>query len=144
MNTEPLIVERTYNADIDTVWAAITDNRQMKKWYFDLEAFVPEVGFEFQFTGGPEDRQYLHLCKVTEVVEGRKIAYSWRYDGYPGESVVSFELFEEGDKTRLKLTHEGLDTFPAANPDFAKNNFTEGWNQILGTSLRGYLEQETV
>lgn len=140
MNTEPLIVERTYNAAIDTVWAAITDNSQMKKWYFDLEAFVPEVGFAFQFTGGPEDRQYLHLCKVTEVIEGRKIAYSWRYDGYPGESVVSFELFEEGDKTRLKLTHEGLGTFPASNTDFARSNFEGGWNHILGTSLKGYLE----
>lgn len=140
MNTGPLIVERIYQAAIDTVWAAITDNSQMKKWYFDLEAFIPEVGFEFRFTGGPEDRQYLHVCKVTEVIEGRKIAYSWRYEGYPGESVVSFELFEEGDKTRLKLTHEGLDTFPASSPDFARGNFEEGWNHILGTSLKGYLE----
>jgi hypothetical protein len=34
-----------------------------------------------------------------------------------------------------------LETFPADYPDFAKKNFAEGWNWIIGTSLKDYLEK---
>ncbi|HEV3249837.1 MAG TPA: SRPBCC domain-containing protein, partial [Puia sp.] len=119
MKEEPIVVERTLDAPIGKVWKALTDKDQMKEWYFDLSAFKPELGFEFQFEGGKDDRHYLHLCKVTEVVNEQKITYSWRYDGYEGISYVSFELFAEGDKTRLKLTHKNLESFPKSNPDFA-------------------------
>jgi uncharacterized protein YndB with AHSA1/START domain len=138
--TQPFIIERVYNASIQRVWKAITDKDQMKQWYFDLPEFRPEVGFEFQFEGGDKDKSYLHLCKVTEVVAGRKLTYSWRYDGYEGISFVTFELFPEGDQTRLKLTHEGLETFPASNPSFAKQNFVMGWTDIVGKNLKEFVE----
>ena len=66
-----------------------------------------------------------------DVVSGRKIAYSWKYGGNSGDSVVSFELFDEGGKTRLRLTHVGLETFaPETNPDFARGNFLAGWRGL--------------
>ena len=141
MKQEPLIIERTYNAPPETVWQAITDRDQMKLWYFDIKDFKPEVGYEFQFDAGDDKKTYRHLCKVTEVVKGKKITYSWRYDGYEGNSFVTWELFAEGNKTRLKLTHAGLETFPASNPDLAKENFAKGWTSIVGTSLPNYLEK---
>jgi uncharacterized protein YndB with AHSA1/START domain len=144
MKNEPFIIERTYNAPAHKVWEAITNKDQMRQWYFDLADFRAEPGFEFQFEGGPDDRKYLHKCRVTEVVPGKKLQYSWRYEGYEGNSFVTFELFPEGDKTRLKLTHEGLETFPMNNPDFAKKNFMEGWNQIIGTSLKDFVEKVSV
>ena len=140
MNEGPVIVERAFNAPVEKVWKAITGREEMKKWYFDLAEFKPETGFEFQFEGGTETKKYLHLCKITEVIPGKKLTYSWRYDGYEGNSFVTFELFPEGEKTRLKLTHAGLETFPA-NPDFAKENFVQGWTDIIGRSLKEYLEK---
>lgn len=137
---EPFIIERVLQAPIQKVWKAITDKEQMKEWYFDIAEFKPEVGFEFSFTAGREDKPYLHLCKVVEVVMGKKLSYTWRYDGYEGNSVVTFELFPEGTNTRLKLTHEGLETFPASNPDLAKENFAEGWNAIIGKSIKEFVE----
>ena len=141
MKEETIVVERTLDAPIGKVWKALTDKDEMKEWYFDLSTFKPELGFEFQFEGGKDDRRYLHLCKVTEVVREQKITYSWRYDGYEGISYVSFELFAEGDRTRLKLTHKNLESFPKSNPDFAKENFDEGWTHIIGSSLPAYLEK---
>jgi uncharacterized protein YndB with AHSA1/START domain len=138
MEHKPIIVERVYNAPLSKVWKAITDKSEMKKWYFDLAEFKPEVGFKFQFLGGTEDNQYLHLCEITEVVPENILTYSWRYDGYEGNSFVTFELFEEGNKTRLKLTHSNLETFPN-KPDFAKSNFEQGWDEIINTSLKDYL-----
>ena len=137
---EPVIVESTFNVPAEKVWKAITDKDEMKKWYFDLKEFRPEPGFEFRFSGGPsEDKQYLHICKITKVIPGRKLSHSWRYDGYEGITYVTFELFPEGDKTRLRLTHSSIETFPESNPDFAKANFAEGWKQIIGNNLKNYL-----
>lgn len=143
MENQAIKLERVYDASVQTVWAALTENAQLKQWYFDFEEFKPEVGFEFQFLGGPEDGiQYLHICKVTEVIEGKKLAYSWRYDGYQGDSIVSFELFPEGDKTKLVLTHEGIETFDQLNKDFAKGSFVEGWTYFVNIGLKEYLEKE--
>jgi uncharacterized protein YndB with AHSA1/START domain len=74
-----------------------------------------------------------------EVIPNKKLTYSWRYDGYPGESKVTWDLNAEGNKTTVKLTHEGLETFPADKDAFAKANFVEGWTHILSTSLKDYL-----
>ncbi len=139
MESKPIIVERVYSAPISKVWKAITDKTEMKKWYFDLSEFMPEVGFKFQFIGCNEEKEFLHLCEVTEVISEKKLSYSWRYNGFEGDSFVTFELFEEGKNTRLKLTYRGLESFPN-NPDFAKSNFEQGWDEIINTSLKTYLE----
>ncbi len=140
MKRDPIVIERTLNASIEKEWKAITDKNQMKKWYFDLSDFNPEPGFEFQFVGGKDDKSYLHLCKITELVPGKKMQYSWRYEGYEGNSFVTFELFAQGDKTRLIFTHEGLETFPASNKDFVRENFVEGWTTIIGELLPKFVE----
>jgi len=143
MKTNPFVIERRFHAPVEKVWKAITDKSDMRQWYFDLEAFQPEVGFEFEFLAGEEGREFRHLCRITEVVVNRKIAYTWRYDGYPGNSVVTFELFPEGDETMLRLTHAGLETFPPL-ADFAKENFAAGWTSIIGTQLKNFLEKTGV
>lgn len=140
METAPFVIERTYNAAADRVWQAITDRDKMEAWYFKLKEFKPEVGFEFEFEGGPPEKTFLHLCKVTEVVPGKKLTHSWRYDGYEGNSFVTWEIFDEGDKTRVKLTHAGLETFPAI-PEFAKENFVMGWTEIVGRMLKEFVEK---
>lgn len=141
MKNEPLIMERVYHAPVAIVWQALTDKDQMKDWYFDIQDFKPEPGFEFHFTAGSPDKKFLHRCRITEVIPEQKIAYTWKYDGYEGESLVTFELFAEGEQTRLKLTHAGLETFPPDSPDFAKAGFLEGWTYILGTSLKDFVEK---
>lgn len=140
MKNEPFVIERTFNAPVAKVWKAITDKEDMKVWYFTIKDFKPEVGFEFQFTGSDNEVSFLHLCKVTAVEVNKKLAYSWTYAEYEGYSVVTIELFPEGDKTRLRLTHEGLESFPANNKSFTRASFTQGWNQIIGTNLKDFLE----
>jgi len=141
---QPFVIERSYNAPIEKVWNAITDKSQMKQWYFDLDDFKPEVGFEFRFDGGSDDKIYHYICKIVEVVPNKKLKYSWKYEGFEGTSYVTFELFEEDKTTTVKLTHEGLETFPQNNPDFAKESFMQGWTYILGTSLKKFLEKQTI
>ena len=135
----PLIIEDHYNAPSEEVWQAITDRYDMKNWYFEVPEFKPEVGTEFTFKGENEGRVYIHHCKVMEVIPGRKLKHSWAYEGYEGMSYVTFELTPEGDQTRIRLTHEGLETFPQLT-DFKRENFNEGWTMIIGTLLKNYVE----
>jgi uncharacterized protein YndB with AHSA1/START domain len=138
-STEPVVVERTFNAPVALVWKALTNNEDMKQWYFELPEFKAEVGFKFEFTVEHEGKKYRHLCEVTEVIPQKRLAHTWRYDGHPGDSLVSFELAAEGNKTRLTLTHRGLETFPPL-PDFARNNFVDGWTDIIGNALKQFVE----
>jgi len=142
-SNNPIELERIFNASVEKVWQAIADSKQMKHWYFDLEDFKPEVGFKFQFAGvGKNGDTYIHLCEVKEVIPKRKLSYSWKYKGYEGSSLLTFELFDEAGKTRLKLTHEGMESFSSNGPDFARESFAEGWNHIINISLKGFLETE--
>jgi uncharacterized protein YndB with AHSA1/START domain len=136
-----LRLERSYSVPVEKVWKAISDNAEMKQWYFDIAEFRAEVGFEFSFMGGSEGGiQYKHLCRVVDAVPLKKLAYTWVYEGYAGSSTVVFELFAEGESsTRVVVTHVGLDTFPKDNPDLAEKNFLAGWTAILGELLEKYL-----
>jgi uncharacterized protein YndB with AHSA1/START domain len=137
----PIVIERTFDAPAEVVWKAITELNQMKQWYMEqLESFAPEVGFQTEFNVHHNGKDFPHIWKVTEAVPGKKIAYSWKYGGFPGESLVTFELFAEGKKTRLKLTHAGLESFqPEKYPDLARKNFAAGWTS-LAAKLQQFIE----
>jgi len=142
MSNTPFVIERIYNSPVDKVWDAITNVQKMREWYFDLPAFEAKVGFTFSFRGkGSKGEEYVHLCEVVEVVELKKISYTWKYEGYPGNSTVSFELFPEEEQTRIRLTHTGLESLSQNGPDFAASSFAAGWNEIIGKSLKEYLEK---
>jgi uncharacterized protein YndB with AHSA1/START domain len=135
---EAIVIDRTLNVPVARVWEALNDVDEIRQWYFDLREFKPKAGFEFEFVVEHEGHSYHHLCRVTEVIPQRKLAYTWRYKGERGDSLVTFELFAEGGKTRLKLTHTGIETFPKT-PAYARKNFEAGWTGIA-TELENFLE----
>jgi uncharacterized protein YndB with AHSA1/START domain len=140
-----IIVERTYDVTPDRLWEAITDPEQMKQWYLPVKEFRPEVGFETRFKQHSRGRLFPHVWKVTEVIPNQKISYDWRLEGFPGNSRVTFELTPDGDGTRIKVTHIGLETFGGdKDPVFSFQNFTEGWNSFIGNRLRSFLEMAPV
>jgi len=139
--TEAIVIERVFNAPLATVWQALTDVDQMRHWYFDLKEFKPEVGFEFDFVVEHEGNRYHHLCRITQVIPQKKIAYTWRYKGEPGDSLVTFKLTPDAEKTKLRLTHEGIDSFPKT-PAYARKNFEQGWTAIVGSELKQFVERK--
>jgi ketosteroid isomerase-like protein/uncharacterized protein YndB with AHSA1/START domain len=139
----PLIVEQTYNSTISRVWNAITDENKMKKWYFEtMQTFKPIVGFKTKFNVQANGIDYLHSWKVTEVIQEKKITYNWKFGGYPGESVVTFELSINNNTTKLKLTEVGIESFPKNNPDFTRESRIEGWNYFIRKRLKAFLDNE--
>lgn len=144
MDKKIVVVECIYEATIEEVWEALTNKDQLKHWYFEVTDFKAEVGFEFQFSTKSDGKTYLHKCKVVEANPITKIAYTWSYEGYVGQSLVTFELFsEEKDQTRLKLTHSDLNTFSKDDPEFSQENFNDSWKSLLGNSLRQFVEKQS-
>ncbi len=143
MDDKPLIIEQEFNAPIELVWRAITEKELMKKWYFDIADFVLQVGRIFHFEGGKDGRIYVHECEILEIIPFQKLKYSWKYEGYTGISFVTFELFPKDNKTKLRLTHEGLNSFPRENSDLVRSNFVDGWNYLIHESLKQYLENSS-
>lgn len=142
-NDEPIIVEQTFRASIDAVWNSITDIDQMHRWFFDnIPSFRPEVGFKTQFNVQSQGRNFLHMWKVTEVVPKKTISYNWKYDGYPGDSFVKFELFEQNNLTKLRLTHQVEEDFPEDIPEFRRESCVEGWTFFIRKSLKEFLETD--
>lgn len=138
------VIERIYDAPVAVVWQAITQPAAIREWFMPFENFQPKVGCDFTFTAQDHAQvSWVHLCTVKEVVPQKKIAYTWRYEGQPGDTFVTMELFPEKDATRLKLTHSGLDTLPDL-PAFARENFAAGWNELIGKLLKDYAEGQPV
>ena len=137
----PVVVEETYGRPIEAVWRAITEVAEMCIWYFEcIPAFEARVGFKTEFTITNEGREFPHIWNVTEVVPGEKIAYGWRFRGYPGFGMVIFELEGQGDHTTLTLTNEVLEDFPDDIPEFRRESCLAGWQYLLGQSLKEYLQ----
>ncbi|UCG61251.1 MAG: SRPBCC domain-containing protein [Candidatus Zixiibacteriota bacterium] len=139
-NEDPIVVEETYHAAIDTVWKAITDVKLMRQWYFDnIPEFKPEVGFETQFNVKSEDRNFLHLWKIIDAEPMKRIAYTWKFEGYPGDSFVVWELSRKNDSTRLRLTCIIKEDFPDDIPEFKRESCVAGWKYFLTERLKEFL-----
>jgi uncharacterized protein YndB with AHSA1/START domain len=139
---EPVIVEQTFNATPEKVWQAITEHEQMIQWYFDnIPDFKAEVGFETQFNIHNEGRDFLHMWNVTEVEPLKKITYGWKFEGYAGDSFVTFEIFDEGDTTKLRLTATVTEDFQDGIPEFQRESCIGGWQYFIQQRLKEYLEK---
>lgn len=135
-----IILEESFQSSIESVWAALTEIEQMRLWYFDnIPSFNPVVGFETQFNIKSETRNFLHKWKVTEAVPLKKIKYEWTFEGYSGRSTSLFELFSQGDSTKLKLTVEVLEDFPDEIPEFRRESCIGGWNYFINNRLKKFL-----
>ncbi len=133
----PLVVERIFAAPVARVWAALTDPAALKEWFFEVDGFAPKLGAEFRFTGEKDGEKYFHRGRITAVVPRKKLAFTWQYVDHAGSSLVTIELVPAGAGTKLRLTHEGLESLA----QFSRANFQKGWTHLIGDSLPEYLEE---
>jgi uncharacterized protein YndB with AHSA1/START domain len=125
---------------VEKVWNALTQEAELKKWYFPVENYIFEVGKEFTFYESEDSRMFLHRCQFLTIIPHKIIEYSWSHPSHSkGSSVVRWKLETVAGKTFVMLTHKGVENFKDAGVDFAKENYEMGWNAIVKTTLRNYL-----
>lgn len=133
-------VEILFDASKLQVWEALTNSEIMKVWYFDISNFKLAVGSEFSFYES-DKKEYLHEGEILKVEQNKVLQHTWKHPQQSkGSSIVTWEIEEiEKNKVKVSLSHEGLQAFADAGPNFASANYEMGWNAIVKTNLRNYL-----
>lgn len=138
----PIIIKKKINAPIEKVWRALTDKNEMQSWYFDIPNFEAEVGKQFDFYEPGEEKKYHHRIEILEIIPNEKLKHTWFYPEFSKEKTfVTWELNSDGEGTLVTLTHEDLNHFKDLGEGFSTESFTQGWNEIIGQSLKLYLEK---
>jgi len=140
VRSEPIIVEQPFSVQPDVVWQAITNPDLMRRWYFEqIEDFRPEVGFETQFDIEVGGRIFRHQWKVTDVVPGKSITYTWRYEGFPGLGTTEWKISKTDEGTKLVLTSTGIESFSQDIPEFTRERGQAGWEYFIRQRLPNFL-----
>lgn len=126
--------ERTLQAPVDRVWAALTDASQIAHWYGPGEEFRIEVlewdcrvGGSYRVAMHHKDGE-THTCfgVFRDIEPERRIAYTWAWEGQPPmDTIVTFALEADGEQTRLEFTHTGFPT------EDAREQHRMGWTGSL-------------
>ena len=141
-NEEPIVHTVVLPASSFEVWQALTEVSHLRVWLFDtILTFRPEVDFETSFAVSTGERDFEHLWRVEEVALYQRLAIGWRYGGFPGDSLVLFELDDDPDGTRLTLTHTVREDFPADVPEFERESGAEGWRLLLDQRLPAMFDE---
>jgi len=128
------------------IWEAITNKEQMKEWYFDIQDFELKIGAEFHFYEPGEQKIFLHLCEIKEIIPQKKLAHTWTHPNHSsGSSLLTWELNEYENQTLVTLKHEGIESFADAGKEFTVESYEVGWNELLSelkTKLENKLNKE--
>lgn len=138
-----IVVERTFNLPLNTVWKAWTEAESMKKWWGPEEFTCPDCTIDFKVGGkfvasmqGPDGKKIWSTCTYKEIIPYKKIVNTDSFADENGnivpasyynmegdwelELMVTTEFEEVNGKTNISLQHAGL-------PDDMTENCMKGW-----------------
>jgi uncharacterized protein YndB with AHSA1/START domain len=129
-----LTLERTLHAPIRNVWKALTHGEEIARWFGPSDEFTIEVlEWDCRVGGGyrvamhaPDGNTHTCFGVFRTVEEPRRLSYTWSWEGAPPmDTLVAFELEEDGTDTRLRLSHGG---FPSHE---VRDQHEMGWTGSL-------------
>lgn len=103
-----------------------TEPAKLKVWWPPVAAVDPTVGGHYSF-GFPEVGKTLSGT-FSEVVPGKRLAFSWRWQDEPGvpEQHVTVDFEPRDDNTLLTVTHSSY------GGETERQEHLEGWQHFLG------------
>jgi uncharacterized protein YndB with AHSA1/START domain len=131
-----LEIIRFINVSPARVYEAWTDLAQLREWFGpenvrtrNLTADV-RVGGKYRWDlTSPEGEDMSAFGEYKELVQGKKIVFTWQWDDDEAwenrSSVVTIELFERRGGTELRFRHEQLPS------EESRDRHNEGWNSLL-------------
>jgi uncharacterized protein YndB with AHSA1/START domain len=135
-DTDPIEKEVVLHTTRTRVWSAVGDSAEFGKWFncvFDgpfrpgatLTATLTEPGWEGK----------TFPVVVERVEEGRHLSFRWHpgaVDAGASDSpttLVSFDLEDASDGTRLRIVESGFDALPAEAARSAREENAQGWDE---------------
>lgn len=133
--SDAIRLERLLDAPAETVWRYLTEGELRGQWFAGGSDVTGEGDFDLIFDHDnlssddvPYPREYaahkgaVNHETVVRFEPPRVLAYTF---GEGRNGIATFELFPDGDWTRLVLTHSGIQS-PTGAQDFGS-----GWNSHL-------------
>ena len=144
LGADTIRLERTFDAPVDKVWRYLTEANLRREWFMGGTDARPDSEFELindhdnlSTEDAPYPESYAQYKgnrwneRVSKFDPPRLLETTFQ-GGKNG--TVTFELFAEGDRTRLVLTHSGITSGTGAQ------DFGSGWNShmtVLQEKLAG-------
>lgn len=143
VNHATFVVERTYDAAPQRVFAAWADPEAKARWFGNPDQGVAEYELDFRVGGREfnrgtvEGQVYTYEARYQDIVPDERIVYA--YDMYMGDSRISVslgtvELEPQGDGTRLTYTEQGAYLDRLDTPE-QRQQGTGGLFDALGEEL---------
>ncbi|MEM9059357.1 MAG: SRPBCC domain-containing protein [Pseudomonadota bacterium] len=137
-----LMIRRTFDADMRTLWAALTDPKAWMQW-MGAKMATPKrceadlrVGgaWLIEMRGNETGDDHNVKGEFVEVDEPTRVSFTWAWYSQPDAvSLVTYALSDAGNgKTTLTLSHERFASTEA------RDGHSMGWNASLDT-LETYL-----
>jgi len=140
-----LVIRRVFQLPVSKVWKALTEAEEFKKWWGPTGFTCPSSKMEARVGGkylncmkGPDGKEYWSTGTVKELIPEKKLVITDSFSdekgniksaseyGMPGdwprELLITFELEDADDATKMVLHHEGL-------PDEMYEECKHGWNE---------------
>jgi uncharacterized protein YndB with AHSA1/START domain len=145
-------LERILDAPVDKVWRYITEADLRREWFMGGTDARP--GGEFELLNDHDNLSDDDVAYPANYAEFKGTTWSERVIRFEPPRIlettfqsgkngnVRFELFPQGDRTRLVLTHSGIESGTGAQ------DFGSGWNshltvlqeKLAGRSVRNFWE----
>ena len=140
-----ILIHRVFDLPVSKVWRALTEAEEFKKWWGPKDFTCPTSKMEAKVGGkylscmrGPDGKEYWSTGVVKELIPEKRLVVTDHFSdekgniknaseyGMPGnwpeELLISFDLEEAGDTTKLRLLHEGI-------PEEMHDECVQGWNE---------------
>jgi uncharacterized protein YndB with AHSA1/START domain len=137
--TDRIVVERTFNAPIGTIWQMWTEPEHFKNWYGPEGFTVPVSQLDVRVGGkrlfcmqSPDGTMKMWLTgEYTEIVPKTRLVYTESmaddagniHPDFPMVSLITVRLEDLGAQTKMRMTHEGT----GVNEEGA----SEGWEKSM-------------
>ena len=132
-----------FKAPIERVWAFLTEREKIAEWLMP-NTFAAVEGHRFTMdcppgigSGAPVE---CTVMRIEPPKAGRAhLTYTWTIDAPALKTVLSLDLSQTGDVTRLDLVHSGWEPL---GPDdrHVRDRHEQGWDVLLEVRLRPLLE----
>ena len=125
------VFQKTFilHAEIEDVYAALTNPVTIKLWSGYPATMNTEVGTEFSLWEGDITGKNL------EIISNKKIVQEWYFGDQTEKSIVTIKIFENKKGTQVEVIHNNI-------PDEDYENIVEGWNESYIGAIIDFFEVE--
>ena len=125
----------------EKVWESLTDKEKLRKWWGEKNIKMePRMDGEFHQSQTKNDGTLISTHgTVIMVVLNHRLSFTWKRDDWDGETLVTFYLLPQNEKTKLYFLHSEWNSLSVLIREKQKSVLREMWKEKLA-NLKSFVE----